>query len=58
MRAQPSNSVRYKGWNLQPDTQRQAVLFDTGPDRARSARAMIVSDAIDGRYGRDAVHMG
>lgn len=44
--------------NLQPDTQRQAVLFDAGPDRARSVRAMAALDAINERYGRDTVHLG
>lgn len=44
--------------NLQPDTQRQAVLFDAGPDRARSVRAMAAFDAINDRFGRDTLHLG
>ncbi|TNC77698.1 DUF4113 domain-containing protein [Janthinobacterium lividum] len=44
--------------NLQPDTQRQAVLFGAAPDRARSAREMTTLDVINDRYGRDTVHLG
>lgn len=44
--------------DLKPDTQHQAVLFDAGPDRARSVRAMTALDAINDRYGRDTVHLG
>ena len=44
--------------NLQPDTQRQAVLFDAELDSARSVRAMAALDAINERYGRDTVHLG
>ncbi len=44
--------------NLQPDTQRQAVLFDAAQDRARSAREMTTLYAINDCYGRDTVHLG
>ena len=44
--------------NLQTDTQRQAVLFDAGPDRARSVRAMATLDVINNRFGRDTLHLG
>lgn len=44
--------------DLQPDTQRQGVLFGAGPDRARSVRAMAALDALNDRFGRDTVHLG
>ena len=44
--------------DLQPDTQRQGVLFDAAPDRARSVRAMAALDALNERFGRDTVHLG
>ena len=44
--------------DLQPDTQRQGVLFDADPDRARSVRAMAALDALNERFGRDTVHLG
>lgn len=44
--------------DLQPDIQRQGVLFDAAPDRARSVRAMAVLDALNERFGRDMVDLG
>lgn len=44
--------------DLQADNQRQAVLFDAVPDRARSVRAMAALDAINERFGRDTLHLG
>ncbi|KAB8066285.1 Y-family DNA polymerase [Janthinobacterium violaceinigrum] len=44
--------------DLQPDTQRQGVLFDAGRDRARSVAAMAALDALNERFGRDTVHLG
>lgn len=44
--------------DLQPDTQRQGVLFDAAPERARSVRAMAALDALNERFGRDTVHLG
>ena len=44
--------------NLQPDTQRQGVLFDAGQNRARSVRTMATLDALNERFGRDTVHIG
>jgi DNA polymerase V len=44
--------------DLQPDTQRQGVLFGAGPDRDRSVRAMAALDALNDRFGRDTVHIG
>lgn len=44
--------------DLQPDTQRQGVLFDAGQDRARSVWAMAALDALNERFGRDTVHLG
>ena len=44
--------------DLQPDTQRQGVLFDANPARERSVRAMAALDALNDRFGRDTVHLG
>ncbi|MED5594541.1 Y-family DNA polymerase [Janthinobacterium sp. P210006] len=44
--------------DLQPDTQRQGVLFDAGRDRSRSVAAMAALDALNERFGRDTVHLG
>lgn len=44
--------------DLRPDTQRQGLLFDVDPDRARSVRAMAALDSLNERFGRDTVHLG
>lgn len=44
--------------DLQPDTQRQGLLFDACLDRTRSVHAMAALDSINQRYGRDTVHLG
>lgn len=44
--------------DLRPDTQRQGILFDAAPDRARLVRAKAALDALNDRFGRDTVHLG
>lgn len=44
--------------DLSPNTRRQGTLFDAGPPRDASVKAMAALDALNERYGRDTVHLG
>lgn len=44
--------------DLSPNTRRQGTLFDAGPPKEASAKAMAALDALNERYGRDTVHLG
>jgi len=44
--------------NLAPNTIRQGTLFDSPRERENSVRVMAALDALNQRFGRDAVHLG
>lgn len=44
--------------DLQANTISQGALFDSQPTREQSARVMATLDALNRRFGRDALHIG
>lgn len=44
--------------DLQANSISQGMLFDTRPPRENSARVMATLDALNQRFGRDALHIG
>ena len=44
--------------NLAPGAIRQGTLFDAPREREKSVRVMAALDALNQRFGRDAVHLG